>query len=244
MRYARERKASGRATANSRCDSACAVGLTACCDGRVVLTRAYRIRPPTARLTFTRLHGLGWADVRNAPTFAELWPTLRAWIDDAAFVAAHNAPFDRSVLHACCARYRLLPPRTRFTCTVQLARAQWGIRPTRLPDVCRRLRIPLLHHDAKADALACAQIVRAAQAAGWRPQERRSRRRSSRTVARPPTATRDAVVARRTAPRAVLGVVRTTGRTEPTNRPYQAMLARLFHAGWRTLHDCIRACMR
>ncbi len=230
-------------TANSRRDSACAVGLTACCDGRVVLTRAYRIRPPTARFTFTGLHGLGWADVRNAPTFAELWPTLRAWIDDAAFVAAHNAPFDRSVLHACCARYRLLPPRTRFTCTVQLARAQWGIRPTRLPDVCRRLGIPLVHHDARADALACAQIVLAAQAAGWRPQERRFRRRPS-PVTRPPTKTRGAVAACRTAPRAVVRTARTAGRTGWTNRQHRAMLARLLRAGWRRLRDCIRVCMR
>ena len=52
------------------------------------------------------------------------------------FLAAHNASFDRSVLLACCARYRLRAPRTPFTCTVQLARAQWGIYPTTLPDVC------------------------------------------------------------------------------------------------------------
>ena len=116
-------------TATTRRDSACAVGLAAVYDGRIVVSRTYLIRPPTAQFTFTDLHGLGWEDVRAAPTFGELWPALRAWIDDAAFVAAHNAPFDRSVLHACCARYRLRPPRARFTCTVQLARTQWGIRP-------------------------------------------------------------------------------------------------------------------
>ena len=88
-------------TATTRRDSACAVGLAAGCNGRVVLARTYLVRPPTAQFTFTDLHGLDWEDVHDAPTFAELWPTLRAWIDDAAFVAAHNAPFDRSVLHAC-----------------------------------------------------------------------------------------------------------------------------------------------
>ena len=172
-------------TATSRRDSACAVGLAACCGGRVVLSRAYLIRPPSPRFTFTQLHGLGWEHVRNAPTFAELWPTLRGWIDNAAFVAAHNAPFDRSVLHACCARYRLRPPRARFICTVQLARAQWGIRPTKLPDVCRRLRIPLRHHDAGADAMACARIVLAARAQGWRPgpQAARSRTKARGTAA-------------------------------------------------------------
>ena len=85
-------------TATHRRDSACAVGLAAGCNGRVVLARTYLIRPPTAQFTFTDLHGLDWEDVRDAPTFGDLWPTLRAWIDDAEFLAAHNAAFDRSVL--------------------------------------------------------------------------------------------------------------------------------------------------
>ena len=171
-------------TATTRRDSACAVGLAAGCDGRVVLSRTYMIRPPSAQFTFSDLHGLGWEDVRDTPTFAELWPTLRTWIDDAAFVAAHNAPFDRSVLHACCARYRLRPPRARFTCTVQLARMQWGIRPTKLSDVCRRLRIALRHHDAESDAVACARIVLAAEADGWRPGKRRTQRTANRAMVR------------------------------------------------------------
>ena len=64
-------------TATTRRDSACAVGLAAGCDGRIVVSRTYLIRPPSAQFTFTDLHGLGWKDVRDAPTFAELWPTLR-----------------------------------------------------------------------------------------------------------------------------------------------------------------------
>ena len=155
-------------TATARRDSACVVGLAACCDGRIVLSRQYLIRPPAPRFTLTRVHGLRWDDVRDAPDFAALWPVLRSWIGDVAFLAAHNARFDRAVLHACCARYRLRPPHTSFTCTTQLARLQWGIHPTSLPEVCRRLRIPLRHHDAGADALACARVVLAAEADGWR----------------------------------------------------------------------------
>jgi len=167
-------------TATARRDSACAVGLAACCGGRVVLSREYLIRPPRPRFTFTRVHGLAWEDVQDAPDFAELWPVLRAWIGDAGFLAAHNAKFDRAVLYACCARYRLRSPRARFTCTVQLARKQWGIHPASLPDVCRRLRIPLRHHRAGADALACARIVLAAEAAGWQRGRRRRRRAPGR----------------------------------------------------------------
>ena len=153
-------------TANHRRDSACAVGLATGCNGRIVASRTYTIRPPTPQFSFTGIHGVRWEDVRDAPTFGDLWPTLRGWIDNVEFLAAHNASFDRSVLLACCARYRLRAPRTPFTCTVQLARAQWGIYPTTLPDVCRELRILLHHHDAGSDAEACARIVLAAEAAG------------------------------------------------------------------------------
>ena len=160
-------------TANHRSNSACAVGLAAGYDGRIKVARSFLIRPPVSQFTFTEIHGLGWKDVCDAPTFGELFPTLRLWIDDTEFIAAHNAPFDRSILHACCATYGIPVPRMPFTCTVQLARAQWGIYPTRLPDVCRRLGIPLRHHDSGSDAEACARIVLAAQAEGWRRQSQR-----------------------------------------------------------------------
>ena len=161
--------------ASRRPDSACAVGLAACSHGRVVLSRSYLIRPPSKRFTFTGLHGLSWENVSTAPSFADLWPTLRSWLERASFVAAHNAPFDHDVLRACCARFRLRPPCKPFVCTVELARTQWGISPTKLPDVCRRLSIPLRHHDPASDALACAQIVLAAEADGWQFRSSRNR---------------------------------------------------------------------
>ena len=153
-------------TANSERVSACAVGLARGGKGGIEVVRSFLIRPPASQFVFTGIHGLSWEDVRGAPTFGELWPTLHAWIDNAEFIAAHNAPFDRSVLQACCAMYGIRVPRLPFTCTVQLARSQWGIYPTRLPDVCRRLRIPLRHHDAGSDAEACARIVLAAKVEG------------------------------------------------------------------------------
>ena len=79
-------------------------------------------------------------------------------------MAAHHAPFDRSVLAACCAAAELTPPDLPFRCTVRIARAAWRLFPTRLPDVCRFLGIPLRHHDALSDAEACARIVVAAEA--------------------------------------------------------------------------------
>lgn len=156
-------------TANHDRDSACAVGLVVVDGGRIV-DRAYQlIRPPTSELVFTDIHGLTWQHVRTAPTFAELWPDLKRRIGRVKFLAAHNAPFDKGVLSSCCRTYRLRAERQPFVCTVQVARQVWSIYPTKLPDVCARLRIPLRHHQADSDAEACARIVIAAAEAGWTP---------------------------------------------------------------------------
>jgi DNA polymerase-3 subunit epsilon len=156
-------------TANHSRDSACAVGLVVVDGGRIV-DRAYElIRPPTSEFAFTHIHGLTWQHVRAAPTFAELWPDLKRRIGKVEYLAAHNAPFDGSVLSSCCQTYRLTAVRHPFVCTVQVAREVWNIYPTKLPDVCARLRIPLRHHQADSDAEACARIVMAAEKAGWSP---------------------------------------------------------------------------
>jgi DNA polymerase-3 subunit epsilon len=149
-------------TADYGPDSACAVALVRVEDGRIVARASRLIRPPRREFVFTYIHGITWEDVREEPPFGAVWPGLAHLLKGAEFLAAHNAGFDRSVLQACCAGAGLRPPPVDFRCTVRLARDIWGIYPTRLPDVCRRLRIPLRHHDAASDAEACARIVMAA----------------------------------------------------------------------------------
>jgi DNA polymerase-3 subunit epsilon len=155
-------------TASYSRTSACAVGLVHVRGGEIVTEKTLLIRPPQRQFNFTHIHGLTWADVENAPTFAELWNTLGGFIAQGDFLVAHNAPFDRGVLQGCCKSNGLRVPSQPFVCTVQLARKQWGIFPTKLPDVCGHLDIPLNHHDAGSDSLACAKIVMAAEGEGWR----------------------------------------------------------------------------
>ena len=154
-------------TANYNADSACAVGLVVVSDGKIAHRESHLIRPPTREFVFTYIHGLSWDDVRDAPTFREVWTGLKRHFSRVDFVAAHNASFDRRVLRACCETYNLRVPRASFVCTVALARAQWGIYPTKLPDVCRCLGIALRHHDASSDSEACARIVMAAETNDW-----------------------------------------------------------------------------
>ncbi|HYP68672.1 MAG TPA: 3'-5' exonuclease [Thiobacillaceae bacterium] len=155
-------------TANHSQDSACSVGVVIVERGRIVARLHERIRPPSRQFAFTHIHGLAWNDVRHAPGFDAVWTGIARELTRVEFLAAHNAPFDRAVLGACCATHGLAAPRLPFVCTVRLARAQWEIYPTKLPDVCRHLGIDLRHHQADSDAEACARIVIAAQDAGWR----------------------------------------------------------------------------
>lgn len=155
-------------TATYSRDSACAVGIVVVSGKRIVAREQFLIRPPSREFVFTYIHGLTWSHVRNAPRFEGLWPRIRDRLEESDFVAAHNASFDRSVLRRCCESAGLAAPTLPFVCTVNLAREYWNLYPTKLPDVCRALAIPLKHHVALSDAEACAKIVLAAQQAGWK----------------------------------------------------------------------------
>jgi DNA polymerase-3 subunit epsilon len=146
-------------TADYGRDSACSVGIVIADKGNIVYKGHYLIRPPRKYFVFSYLHGITWKDVENKPSFGELWDTLSKQFDGMEFIAAHNASFDRGVLHECCARAGIVPPEMEFLCTMKLSRRMWNLRPTRLSDVCRHFNIPLMHHDAASDAHACAKIV-------------------------------------------------------------------------------------
>lgn len=144
-------------TSDRYADSACALGMTKIEGGR--LSHWYSlIRPPRPHVCFTEIHGLTWADLKDQPTFAELWPEISAFLSGAALLVAHNASFDRRVLYGCCARYGLEAPATPFACTVKGSRRGLRLPHNRLNDVCAHLGIELEHHQASSDAAAAARI--------------------------------------------------------------------------------------
>ena len=153
-------------TADYGRDSACSLGIVRVEEGVIAERFHTFIRPPRRDFVFTYLHGISWDDVATSPGFPGAWAKASTVLDGISFLAAHNAPFDRSVLLACCSRSRIPSPVWPFHCTVKLARAVWNVFPTKLPDVCRHLGIPLRHHDAISDAEACARIVLAAADSG------------------------------------------------------------------------------
>jgi DNA polymerase-3 subunit epsilon len=150
-------------TADYGRDSACSVALVRVESGRVREQVHRLIRPPRRDFYFTHIHRITWPMVAAEPDFGGVWAEIVPLLEGAAFLAAHNASFDRSVLRACCAAAGLPMSGLPFLCTVKLARSTWNLRPTKLPDVCRHLGLGLAHHDAASDARACADIVLAAE---------------------------------------------------------------------------------
>ena len=153
-------------TATRARESACAVALVRVARGQIVERTAHLIRPDDPDFEFTYIHGITWDHVADAPVFAEVWNAVQPMLEGVAFLAAHNAPFDRGVLHACCRQAGLTPPALPFRCTVALARRTWQLPSARLPVVCSHLGIPLAHHNPLSDAEACARILMAAAAQG------------------------------------------------------------------------------
>src|SRR5262249_44419814 len=139
-------------TADYGPDSACAVGLCRVGGLKVAYGESLRISPPRAGVLFTHVRGITWDMVKDAPGFADPWPRLTPLLDGASALAAHNAPFDRRVLSACCVAAGVAVPPPPFLCTGQLARRGWGLEPDGFPRGRPRLGIGVVHHPPRPPA--------------------------------------------------------------------------------------------
>lgn len=150
-------------TANASSASACAVGLVRVRAGRVVATANWLIKPPPGHDRFFELnigiHGIRPEDVADALGWSDQLGRLLDFVGDDVLVA-HNAGFDMAVLRrACQATGDGCAPR-RYFCTLQLSRRVYELESYRLPLVAAEAGYGAFsHHDALADALACAHIV-------------------------------------------------------------------------------------
>ena len=147
-------------TADYSSDSACALALVRVAHGRIEDEFYSLIKPLGGNFTFSWLHGITREAVRDAPGFGELWPLVVNFIGNASYLVAHNAPFDRRVLRACCQSARLPAPDLPFLCTLKgMRRSSLRLTSNSLDNVCRQLGISLNHHQAQSDARAAANIL-------------------------------------------------------------------------------------
>ena len=150
-------------TANNSAASACSVGLVKVRDGRVVDEAYWLIRPPFGHDAFlewnVRIHGIMPADVVDAPLFSEQLAELTGFIENDVLVA-HNAGFDMGVVAAVCAASFVPTPTFEYLCSLQVARKTYHLDSYRLPVAAMAAGFEdFEHHNAAADARACAAII-------------------------------------------------------------------------------------
>ncbi len=111
-------------TANQYPDSACAIGLCEFDEEGCLKDKYYSLIRPS-RLIFdprcTAVHRLDPLDISKAPTLADIWDDITAFIYGLPLVA-HNANFDIPVLKASAEAAKVGGLKTRYYCTLSLAR--------------------------------------------------------------------------------------------------------------------------
>jgi DNA polymerase-3 subunit epsilon len=149
-------------TAKYSRESACSVGLVKFKNGKITDTFYSLIRPPELyiRPEFTDIHGLTIEDVRDAPSFAEVWQSsILPFVGDLP-LAAHKAAFDMGVLQAALAWYELPVPPLSYFCTLALARGAWpDLKSHALTALGETFGIIYNAHNALDDARTCGDIA-------------------------------------------------------------------------------------
>ncbi len=161
-------------TANNQPTSICAIGAVKVEDG-VMADRFYALVKPEPewyiRYFSDSIHGIYPEDTAGAPTFDRVWQEMLAhfgftdgYAEKVVFVA-HNKAFDERCLRAAHRVYGMTWPDNHFLCTLTAARRKIPkqlVGSYSLPYVCDFLGIPFYnHHNALADAEACAKIAMA-----------------------------------------------------------------------------------
>lgn len=150
-------------TANSSPASACSVGLVRVRAGEVVAQTGWLIRPPAGHDTFNewniKIHGIHAHQVADAATWTQQIDRLCGFAG-ADVLVAHNAGFDLNVLRRACEATGIDAPPYRSLCSLAVARKTYDLDSYRLPKAAEAAGFGAFpHHDALADARACAQIV-------------------------------------------------------------------------------------
>ena len=150
-------------TANPSRASVCSVGVIVVRDGEIVGNYYSLIKPTPNWYSWhnTQVHGITADDTHNARPFPEVWAEVDALVGDLPLVA-HNKSFDEGCLKCAFEAHGMTYPDYEFLCTCQTSRNVLGdaLPDHRLPTVANYVGFNLEnHHNALADAMACAQIA-------------------------------------------------------------------------------------
>jgi DNA polymerase-3 subunit epsilon len=150
-------------TANYHAGSPCAVGLVKVRDGQIVDEFMATFMPPYPHDWFDpnniKIHGIKKSDVEDGHTWAEILPLMLEFAEGDVLVA-HNASFDMGVLKAAAEAIEFELPKIHYGCSLLVSRKVYNLESYRLNAVAYAIgHEEFDHHDALADADACARIM-------------------------------------------------------------------------------------
>ncbi len=150
-------------TATEERGSACAIGVAVVENGQLVRSESWLVRPPRNQYSpwNIAIHGIEPHHTARAGEFPEVWRQAADVIGDHPIVA-HNVSFDLGVLRRSLEVYGASCEVAAVYCSLMLSRRVWpGLMSYSLPPLARLLGIDVRkHHDAREDAIACAELVR------------------------------------------------------------------------------------
>lgn len=144
-------------TGNPQRVSACALGYARVADGRVIEAHSYLIKPVGGHAPFqSKIHGLTDENTYDKPDFGQLFPKIRHLFDHT--LVAHSL-FDQQVLLALSCHFSLALD-FAYVDTSALAKKKLPhLENHKLKTLVKHFRLPKFrHHDAKEDAIACADV--------------------------------------------------------------------------------------
>ncbi|MGL1921873.1 MAG: exonuclease domain-containing protein [Hyphomicrobiales bacterium] len=151
-------------TANGDIASICQIGIATYANGKLVSEWSSLINPKEDFNYFNiRIHGIQQADVKNAPTFEQVYKEIFALLSD-KFVVSHTF-FDKTAIEKSCQKFNLPSIDNKWLDSCKIARKAWGHIPLAsygLANVCQFIGFKFNHHDALEDAKACGAIMSAA----------------------------------------------------------------------------------
>ncbi|SHG19255.1 DNA polymerase-3 subunit epsilon [Ornithinibacillus halophilus] len=146
-------------TANEKRFSPCAVGIVVAENNKIIDEYYSLINPKTYFNPMNiRVHGIREDDVRDAPNFQDIWPTLNNFLSSNLAIA-HNASFDMSVIRQTLDQFKLPYPTMDYLCTANISKKVWpDLYNHKLNTLADYHGITFEHHHALEDARVAAKV--------------------------------------------------------------------------------------
>ena len=148
-------------TANPDAASICQIGIVAFENGRVKESWQSLVNPEDYFDHFNvSIHGIEQHAIRDAPTFPQIFETVRKWLGGAV-VATHTS-FDRVALARAIERHGLQSVDCAWLDIARVVRRAWpefSQRGYSLANVASKFGIAFAHHNAEEDARAAGEIL-------------------------------------------------------------------------------------